>query len=305
MDETPGREAGPVVAGPEPVGRLAAGRPAREECPMPSFRHDGIDFHYLDRGEGLPLIILHGLGGDVSQPALLFQPPPGFRLITFDARGHGETRPLGPEERIGIAATADDLLALMGRLEIDRAIVGGISMGAAVALNFALRHPDRLLGLILSRPAWLDRPAPEHLRIFVEITRFLRAFGPEEGRRRFEASEAYRRLADVSRDCARTLADQFRHPRAAETAVKFERFAMDGPCRGRRGWGDLHLPTLVMANRDDPIHPLGFGEALAEAIPGATFRELTPKSVSLIGHGLDIREALDRYLTAHFAAAAR
>jgi pimeloyl-ACP methyl ester carboxylesterase len=272
---------------------------------MPTFRRDGIDFHYLDRGDGLPLVVQHGLGGDVTQPAILFQPPPGFRLIAFDARAHGETRPLGPEERIGIAQTADDLLALLDRLGVERAIVGGISMGAAVALNFALRHPDRLLGLILSRPAWLDRPAPDHLDIFVEIGRLIRDHGPAEGAARFVEGDAYRALAARSPDCARSLADHFHHPRAAETAVKFERIARDGPCLGRDGWDDIDVPTLVLANRDDPIHPFEYGEALADAIPGAEFRPVTPKSVSLIGHGLDIRDALDGYLSAHFAAAAR
>lgn len=272
---------------------------------MPNFRHDGIDFHYIDRGDGVPLVVQHGLGGDLTQPALLFQPPPGFRLLSFDARGHGETRPLGPVERIGIADTADDLLALLDRLEIDRAIVGGISMGAAVALNFALRFPDRLHGLILSRPAWLDRPGPEHLRIFLDIARLLRAQGPVEGAARFVEGEPYRALAAQSLDSARSLVDHFRHPRAVETAVKYERIALDGPCRGRGGWDQIDVPALVLANQLDPIHPFEFGEALASAIPGAMLRELTPKSVSLIGHGLDIREALDGYLSAHFAAAAR
>lgn len=270
---------------------------------MPSFRRDGINFHYVDRGEGVPVIVQHGLGGDTSQPALLFHPPPGFRLLAPDARGHGETRPFGPHEKVGIAAFADDLLALMDHLGLDRAIVGGISMGAAVALNAALRAPDRLRGLILSRPAWLDRPFPTHLAVFPLITRLIEEHGPAEGRRRFVESEEFRRLESINPDSAQTLAGHFEHPRAAETAVKFDRIARDAPCTDRGGWDAIAVPTLVMANRQDPIHPFEYGEELARSIPGATFRELTPKSVSLIGHGQDVRDAFEDFLRRHFPGA--
>src|SRR4051794_37755452 len=99
---------------------------------MPLFAHDGLAVHYRDVGRGTPLFFQHGLGGDVSQPFGLFAPPSGIRMIAFDARGHGETRPLGDPKKITMAATADDLVALMDHLGLPRAIVGGISMGAAV-----------------------------------------------------------------------------------------------------------------------------------------------------------------------------
>ncbi len=272
---------------------------------MPAFHRDGIGFHYIDLGDGIPLVIQHGLGGDTSQPALLFQPPEGFRLISFDARGHGETRPLGPPERIGIAHSADDLLALLDHLGVDRAIVGGISMGAAIALNFALRYPRRLLGLILSRPAWLDRPNPPHLAIFPLMAELIRERGAAEGHKLFLQTPEYQRLRGLNADCAQSLAGHFHHPRAEETAIKFDRIARDTPCLGRAGWGEIRVPTLVMANRQDPIHPFEYGEELARGIPGADFREVTPKSVSFIGHGLDIRAASEDYLLQHFSIAAR
>lgn len=272
---------------------------------MPAFRHDGIDFHYIDLGEGIPVVVQHGLGGDTSQPALLFQPPEGFRLISLDARGHGETRPLGPPEKIGIGASAEDLLALLEYLGIDRAIVGGISMGAAVALNFALRYPRQLVGLILSRPAWLDRPNPPHLAIFPMIAELIQAHGAVEGHKQFLQTPEYQRLRALNADSAQSLAGHFLHPRAEETAIKFDRIARDTPCHGRSGWDEIRVPTLVMANRLDPIHPFEYGEELARSIPGAVFREVTPKSVSFIGHGLDIRAAFEDYLLQYFSIAAR
>ena len=64
---------------------------------------------------------------------------------------------------------ADDLVALLDHLEIERAVVGGISLGSAVAVNMALRYPERVRGLVLSRPAWIDRPLPENVRLYSMI----------------------------------------------------------------------------------------------------------------------------------------
>ena len=103
---------------------------------MPIFYHDGLQFHYRETGRGIPFVFQHGLGADVNQPFGLFRPPSGFRLVTFDCRAHGQTVPLGDERKINIAVFADDLAALLDHLSIPSAVVGGISMGAAVALNF-------------------------------------------------------------------------------------------------------------------------------------------------------------------------
>jgi pimeloyl-ACP methyl ester carboxylesterase len=106
---------------------------------MPYFTHDGLHFHYSDSGEGLPVVFQHGLGSDLRQLVALFQPPLGFRLLSMDFRAHGDTRPVGPPEKTSMAAFADDLVAFLDMLGIGQTVVGGISMGAAVALNLALR----------------------------------------------------------------------------------------------------------------------------------------------------------------------
>src|SRR5262245_13988702 len=133
---------------------------------MPVFNDDNIAFNYRDERQGIPFFFQHGLGGDINQPFSLFQPPAGFRMIAFDCRGHGLTEPLGDEEKIGISNFADDLRALMDYLKIPRAVVGGISMGSAISINFAMRFPERLLGLILSRPAWLEGPLPRNVEVY-------------------------------------------------------------------------------------------------------------------------------------------
>ncbi len=159
---------------------------------MPTFSHDSLEFNFEEAGQGTPFFFQHGLGGASDQPLGLCNPPPtGVRLICLDCRGHGETRPLGPETKLSLTQFADDLLALQDRLGLAQAVVGGISMGAAVALNFVLRYPERVTGLVLSRPAWLAGPMQRNADIFNKVAHLIRQFGPAQGREKFLHSDEY------------------------------------------------------------------------------------------------------------------
>ncbi|MBI3414621.1 MAG: alpha/beta hydrolase [Verrucomicrobia bacterium] len=267
---------------------------------MPFFKRDGLDFNYYDLGAGQPFFFQHGLGGEAKLVCDLFKPPAGIRMISFDARGHGETRPLGDPEKISIASFADDLGALMDHLKIESAIVGGISMGAAMALNFTLRFPQRVIGLVLSRPAWLDAPRPENVTLFGQIAQLIRQHGARRGRELFLQTEAHKNLRRDFPDTANTAMVAFNHPRAEETVVKLERIPNDTPCHDRAEWSAIRVPTLVLANLRDPIHPFEYGETLARLIPGATFRELTSKSISMEQHTIDVQRELETFLKTHF-----
>jgi pimeloyl-ACP methyl ester carboxylesterase len=267
---------------------------------MASFTHQDITFHYRNEGEGLPFVFQHGLGGDIAQPFALFRPPPGFRMLAFDCRGHGKTEPLGDPEKIGLAPFADDLKAMLDHEGLPGAVIGGISMGAAVALNFALRYPERTLGLVLSRPAWLDEAMPENLKVFATVARLIRECGAREGLERFKQSREYSDILRESPDNAQALVGHFEGPRAEDAVVRLERIPADCPAPDRGAWGEIRVPALVLANKQDPIHPFAYGETLARAIPGAEFRELTPKSVSLGRHADDVHGALSDFLQRHY-----
>jgi pimeloyl-ACP methyl ester carboxylesterase len=267
---------------------------------MHLFDHDGLRFHYRDEGRGLPVVFQHGLGGDLSQPFAVYRPAPGVRLLGFDSRAHGQTHPLGDVNQLSIAMLADDLIAFLDHLGIDRAVVGGISLGSAVAVNVALRFPDRVLGLTLSRPAWVDGPAPENVRLFSMIARLLRDLGAQEGLEQFRKTPEFQIMDRESPECARSLLGQFEQPRAEECVARLERLAGDTPCRDRAAYRQISVPALVLGNRQDPIHPWAFAEAVSQLIPGAEFREITPKSVSLEAHAADVQEALDDFLMQHF-----
>ena len=260
------------------------------------FEHDSLAFRYRDEGSGIPVVFQHGLGGDLDVAFDLLVPLEGFRMVGFDARAHGATRPIGPVEKLSIRQTVDDLTALLDHLKIERAVVGGVSMGAAIALRFATLYPDRVLGLILSRPAWLDKKSPPNLAIFPFMAALIREYGPAESLERLHQSPEYVQLLKQCPDAAQAFAGHFAHPRLGETFEKFDRIPADSPIDDRSVWRSIAVPTLVLANHFDPIHPWEYAEEIAELIPSAVFAEIAAKSVSQARHSADFGAAAGRFL---------
>ncbi len=268
---------------------------------MSYFIHAGIRFHYIDIGEGIPFIFQHGLGGSTEQIRNIFTPPRGIRLLSFDFRGHGDTAEIGSEEDLGFDAFADDLAAFMDYLKIEKAIVGGISMGAAVALKFVLRYPNRTLGNVFSRPAWLDQPMSREIRsMFSEVARLIREEGPKTGRQMLAISERYLDLAKKSPAVAQSYLGYFDYKYAETTTAKYIAMPGDRPCEDRQVWQNIKTPVLVMANRADPVHPIEYGKTLAGGISQAEFKEITAKSIDSNQHSRDVQRYLETFLKQHF-----
>ena len=263
---------------------------------MPFFYADPITFPYLDVGQGLPFVFQHGLGGDVHQTQDLFVPPLPFRLLTLECRGHGETRPVGDPAHLSFTHFADDLLAFLDKVHLRQVVVGGISMGAAVALNFVLRYPQRVQALVLVRPAWLHEPLPANLQVYPRIAELIRRLGVVQGREYFKHTEEYQELQRTFPEAAASLLKQFTRPQAEESVAILERLPSDVPNRDQEDWTQIHVPTLVLAHEHDPVHPFRYGEVLAHAIPGATLVQITPKEIDVHQHARDIQQALLRFL---------
>jgi pimeloyl-ACP methyl ester carboxylesterase len=272
---------------------------------MATFRRDGIVFHYLDAGQGLPFVFQHGIGGDVGQPAGVFRPPHGIRLLCLDVRAHGQTQPLGDPSALTFDAFGDDLVAWLDHLGVGRAVIGGISMGAGVALNVGVRYPERVAGLVLSRPAWLDGPMPpENVARYATLARLLRTVGAAGDRgqalrwalARFEAQGDYRDLLARSPDTAQSLRGQLTTARAVDAVARLERLPPDRPLADLRAAAAVRVPALVLAHRQDPIHRFTFGARLAAAIPGARLVAVTPKSIDRERHAAEVQHCLDAFL---------
>ena len=108
-----------------------------------------IRHHYIEKGEGFPLILLHGNGEDCSYFEHQIEPfAQHFRVIAIDTRGHGQT-PRG-DAPFTIRQFAEDLLVFMNQRGIAKAHILGFSDGGNIAMVFALAHPERVEKLILN-----------------------------------------------------------------------------------------------------------------------------------------------------------
>lgn len=107
-----------------------------------------IEMYYEIRGEGEPLILLHGGGGIGANWSLIFaEPPKGFRLIVPDMRGHGRTT--NPSQRFTFRQLAQDVLALLDHLGIERFKAIGMSLGAKTLLHISTAEPNRVEAMVL------------------------------------------------------------------------------------------------------------------------------------------------------------
>ena len=115
---------------------------------------DGITIHYEASGRGPAVFLTHGYAaaGAMWEPQREPLNDAGYRLVSWDMRGHAETESPNDPAQYSEALTLADMAALMDLLEMDRAIVGGLSLGGFMSLAFQLAHPERVRALVLCDP---------------------------------------------------------------------------------------------------------------------------------------------------------
>ncbi len=119
---------------------------------------NGVTLAYERRGRGAPFVLLHGFPLDhtIWEPVVALMDERA-EVILPDLRGHGASE--APKTPYSMDDMADDVAALLDRLDVARAVIVGHSMGGYVALAFAARHPGRLAGLgLVATHAWADTP---------------------------------------------------------------------------------------------------------------------------------------------------
>lgn len=258
---------------------------------MPEFTSRGLRLQYLVQGEGTPFLFLHGLGGGIAQIRSTYRPIPGVRLITLDQQGHGGSEIcLGT---YGFAAMAEDAAALADHLRIPSFYLGGISMGAAVSVNLALRYPGRVLGLALVRPAWTHRPMhPDIRRLYGVLAKFL-----EQGDRKgFLGTHEYAFLKSLSAYASGTFAASFDDAASLKYYQKFQILPSCSPYDAAVQLKSIHVPAVVIANRNDYVHPFEYGEYFAQSIPGARLMEIPDKDSDPKGHTSALNAHLKEFL---------
>jgi pimeloyl-ACP methyl ester carboxylesterase len=115
---------------------------------------EGARIHYIDEGSGPPLVLIHGLGGQMHNftHSLLDRLKRNHRVIVLDRPGCGySTRPR--RASAALAAQARTIAGLIDKLGLERPLIVGHSLGGAIALMLGLEHPEKIAGLALLAPA--------------------------------------------------------------------------------------------------------------------------------------------------------
>jgi pimeloyl-ACP methyl ester carboxylesterase len=246
-------------------------------------------------GRGPDVLLLHGLTATrryvvMGSKAL---PRAGYRVTTFDARGHGESSPAGSSGEYEYRDLVADLEAVLDHLGADRAALGGASMGAHTTMAFALAFPERVSGLVQITPAYDGRPRDldEWDRLADGLATggvdgFLDAwkFGGDE------------RWAETARTVARQRLERHRHPEAVADALRVVPRSI--AFEGLEELEAVETPTLVVPSRDDadPGHPYEIGAAYAERLPHARLVTEAPGQSPLAWQGARLSNAIASFL---------
>jgi pimeloyl-ACP methyl ester carboxylesterase len=244
------------------VNSYLATKAERDNPPAGRFLEvDGVRLHYVERGEGEALVLLHGNGSmiqDFESSGLIEMAAQKYRVIVFDRPGYGHSD--RPRSRIwSPEAQADIIYQALQQLDVARAVVVGHSWGTSVAVALALKYPEAVNGLVLASGyyypslradvALLSGPA---IPIVGDIMRYTlaplisRAMWPLLMRKIFGPSPVPKKFSAFPKEMA-VRPSQIRSS-AAESALMIpDAFAFQGD------YSQLTMPVVIIAGTKDRL----------------------------------------------------
>ena len=244
------------------VNRQLAKNAERENPPRGDFIEiDGVRLHYVERGSGRPLVLFHGNGSmiqDFQSSGLIDLAAEEYRVIVFDRPGFGHS--LRPRSVIWTAERQADLFKkALEALGVRRAIVLGHSWGASVAVALAARHPSLVEALVLASGYYFPTARSDVPASLISALPGLgdlisstispvvsRLMWPVMLRKIFGPRSVPRKFAGFPKEMA-VRPSQLRAS-AAEAALM-----LPAALAGSKTYGDLDLPTIILAGEDDRV----------------------------------------------------
>ncbi len=217
----------------------------------------GNSFYYEVHGEGEPLVLAHGLGGNhatwYKQVAVLAK---AYQVITFDHRGFGNSSDI---EGAGRSEFSNDLLALLDHLKIEKAALLGQSMGGGTAITFTCQHPERVSGLIIADSLHGLVESDEVANIMsqarektAKMTQIERVLGKGFAERNQAEAVLYQQLNSFNATDRSNLSGEY-----AKERFTPEQLAQTG------------VLTMFIAGQDDILFPIEVIRLMQEQVEGA------------------------------------
>lgn len=236
---------------------------------------DGVRVHYRDQGNrsGRTVVLVHGFAASLhAWEPWVERLSSDYRVITLDLAGHGLTRtPAGYQ--ISTEGQMAIVSGLMRGLQVQRFVLGGNSMGGAVAWNYALAHPDQLQGLVLVNAAgWPVEGKREGSPLAFKL------LGNAAGRALLKSIDlaplAERGLKTAYADetlVTDALVDRYVELAMAPGRRELILMGQSEPRApfSRAVFARISAPTLVITGEADKVIPVSASRGLASAIPGA------------------------------------
>jgi pimeloyl-ACP methyl ester carboxylesterase len=259
---------------------------------------DGCETSYETEGEGPAVVLIHGLGCSKRiWTRLREELAQSYTVVAYDLRGSGDTIETGSAEELSLSVWSSDLRALLGALGIDRAALVGHSLGASVALKYALSWPDTVTALVLmGADPELSRLAPRMEKVVELIGRV----GMEEWVAEHWSKNPPFSASSLSR--TPEILDEYRALVLANDAGAYTRtcraIANAEPLTGQLA--GVRQPALVLSGSDDDRTLPEAGRELAASLANASYIELDG-----VGHTApleapnEVAEAIREFFASH------
>lgn len=231
---------------------------------MPKATIHGAELYYEVHGDGFPVVFTHGFAGTTwmwhpQTPALAKR----YKFIFWDMRGHGQSASPPSSDQYSADIVVEDLYQVLRLLNVEKAVVGGLSMGGYLSLRFYMHHPDIVAALILmdTGPGYRN---PAHMVEWNE---------EQERRARLLETQGIEAFADdnvtVTLDTY-TPRDLMLEQNPVGLAHIARRVAAQHDTLVISSLGDIKVPTLILVG-DQDIPFLAASQYMVKAIPGAEY----------------------------------
>lgn len=256
-----------------------------------------VEIAYEVIGEGYPLAFMHGLGAGRAQTTSALTSLRDTMLIAPDMLGHGDSVSEDSGAVMSFDQSADDVIAILDHLGVEKANIGGLSMGSGIAINIALRYPERVNQLILLRPSWLDEKQPGHLALVAYVGQWIMEDGLEVAEQKLVSHPDYVALYGEVPKVAESIRGLFKRPgHLSHTAVLYKMWE-DAPFDSLESLSQIQQDALVLYTTRDNLHPIPVAESIANALPNLKgMQELPPRYDQPEEYGVALNEAVNGFL---------
>ena len=235
-----------------------------------TFEHDGLRLVYDEYGRGdRPVILAPGLlfSRKMHGPLASTLAKRGYRVLCLDLLGHGDSDRPSEMWNYSMPLFGQQMLGLMDHLEVERAVLGGTSLGANATLEAAAAEPDRVQGMLVEMPV-LDNALLGAAIAFTPLLVSL-TFGAPISRAAATVANLVPRRGPLLGQMLLDWVGQDPKPSASVLQGLF--FGRVAPPRSERR--TLESPALVIGHQRDPIHPFSDSDMLVQELPDARLVE--------------------------------